>query len=99
MTTKRLSTLQNFTLTASSQASVDFGAQTYRVRVACGSTLGAVGGAYIMFGDTTALTISSTNGHFFPAGWAEDFDVVPGQTFYTIEYTTAHGVVSLTELT
>jgi FtsP/CotA-like multicopper oxidase with cupredoxin domain len=96
---KRLGTVQNFTLTASSQASADFGAQTYRVRVALasGSTIAVNGGAYILFGDTTGLTVSSTNGSLVPAPWAEDFTVTPGQTFYCIEATTSHGTISLTE--
>jgi hypothetical protein len=97
---KRLGTVQNFTLTASSQASSDFGAQTYRVRVALtsGSTIAVNSGAYILFGDTTALTVSSTNGSLMPAPWAECFDVTPGQTFYCIEATTSHGTISVTEL-
>jgi hypothetical protein len=100
---KRLGTVQNFTLTASSQASSDFGAQTYRVRVALTAASTAVGnsgsGAWILFGDTTGLTVSSTNGSLIPAPWSEDFTVTPGQTFYCIESTTNHGTLSLTELT
>ena len=94
---KRLGTVQNFTLTASSQASTDFGAQTYRVRVAVSSPSSTAGasGAYILFGDTTGLTVSSTNGTLLPAPWAEDFTVTPGQTFYTITAGSTLGVVSL----
>lgn len=94
---KRLGTVQAFTLTASSQASVPFGSQTYRVRVTTAST-GDLGGCYILFGDSTGLTISSTNGHLMPPRWSETFDVTPGQTFYTVEYTTTHGNVTVSEL-
>jgi hypothetical protein len=99
---KRLGTVQNFTLTQTSQVSAKFGSQTYRVRVAVGSISSTAGvpGAWILFGDTTGLTVSSTNGSLVPAGWSEDFDVTPGQTFYTVaSSTTALGSLSVTELT
>ena len=97
---KRLGTVQNFTLTEASQASAKFGAQTYRVRVAVSSTASPAAGAWILFGDSTSLTVSSTNGSLVSAGWAEDFDVTPGQTFYTIAVSTAQlGPISVTELT
>jgi hypothetical protein len=98
---KRLGTVQNFTLSNTSQASAKFGAQTYRVRVAVGSTGTAPTNAYILFGDSTALTVSSTNGSLVPSLWAEDFDVTPGQTFYTVSQTTlasGAGVLTVTEL-
>lgn len=96
---KRLGTVQNFTLTASSQASAKLGAQTYRVRVATGST-GFSSGAWILFGDSTSLTVSSTNGSLVPSPWVGEFDVTPGQTFYTVAASTAVlGPISLTELT
>lgn len=94
---KRLGTVQNFTPSASSQASERFGAQTYRVRVCAGSTVDSVG-AWILFGDTTGMTVTSTNGSLLPTGSPEDFDVTPGQTFYTIGSST-NITVSLTELT
>jgi hypothetical protein len=97
---KRLGTVQNFTLTQTSQASAKFGAQTYRVRIAASSTASPAAGAWILFGDSTALTVSSTNGSLFPSDTAEEFDVVPGQTFYTVAVSTAQlGPISLTELT
>ena len=97
---KRLGTVQNFTTTQTSQASAKFGAQTYRVRVAAGSTASPAAGAWILIEDSTSLTVSSTNGTLLPAGWAEDFDVTPGQTFYTVAVSTAQlGPVSVTELT
>lgn len=97
---KRLGTVQNFTLTEASQASAKFGAQTYRVRVAASSTASPAAGAWILFGDTTSLTVSSTNGTLLPSEWAEEFDVTPGQTFYTVAVSTAQlGPISLTELT
>ena len=95
---KRLGTVQNFTPGAASQASAKFEAQTYRVRVAAGSTVANILGAWILFGDSTSLTVSSTNGTLVPIGWAEDFDVTPGQTFYTVGSSTLV-TVSLTELT
>ncbi len=100
---KRLGTVQNFTLTASSQASAKFGSATYRVRVALTSVStggDSNGGAWILFGDSTGLTVSSTNGSLVPAQTAETFDVTPGQTFYTVASSTASlGPLSLTELT
>ena len=97
---KRLGTVQNFTLTQTSQASAKFEAQTYRVRVAVSSTASPAAGAWILISDSTSLTVSSTNGTLLPAGWSEDFDVTPGQTFYTIAVSTAQlGPISVTELT
>lgn len=100
---KRLGVVQPFTLTAASQASTKIGALTNRVRVALisGSTTSGDdrGGAFILFGDSTGLTVSSTNGSIVPAQWSEDFDVSPGQTFYCIASSTANlGALSLTEL-
>jgi hypothetical protein len=96
---KRQGTVQNFTLTASSQLSSAFGAQTYRVRLAISSTGIGMGGAYILFGDSTSITASSTNGSLLPAPWSETFDVTPGQWVALIESSTAHGTLSVTELT
>jgi hypothetical protein len=95
---KRLGTVQNFTLSQTSQASAKFGSQTYRVRVAVSSTA-ASAGAWILFGDSTGLTVSSSNGSLLPSPWAEEFDVTPGQTFYTVAVSTAQlGPISVTEL-
>ncbi len=99
---KRLGTVQNFTSTATSQASAKLGSQTYKVRVSvsAGSTGNTHPGVYILFGDSTGLTVSSSNGSLMPAPWSETFDVTPGQTFYTVAAsTTLFGPVSLTELT
>ena len=94
---KRLGVVQPFTLSASSQASAKLGAQTDRVRIAVSSTGVNMGGAFVLFGDSTGLTVSSSNGSFIPATWAEDFDVTRGQTFYCIEASTSHGALTLTE--
>lgn len=94
----RLGAVQNFSLTASSQASAKLGAQTRSVLITATSTGSFLNGAYIMFGDSTGLTVSSTNGTLFPAPWVDTFDVTAGQTFYTIEATTAHGSICITEL-
>lgn len=96
---KRQGTVQNFTLSATAQLSSAFGAQTYRVRLSCGSTGANMGGAYILFGDTTAIAATSSNGSHIPAPWAETFDVTPGQRISVIEASTAHGIFSVTELT
>jgi len=96
---KRLGTVQNFTLSASSQLSAVFGAQTYSVRLAVSSTGVEMGGAYVLFGDSTGITASSTNGSLMPANSSEDFDVTPGQRIALIEVSTAHGILSVTELT
>lgn len=96
---KRLGTVQNFTLTASAQLSSAFGAQTYRVRLAHSSTGANMGGAYVLFGDSTGITVSSSNGSLIPAPWSETFDVTPGQRISVIEASTAHGTLSVTELT
>jgi hypothetical protein len=96
---KRIGTVQNFTLSQTSQAGAKFGSQTYRVRIAVSSTA-ACAGAWVLFGDSTGLTVSSTNGVLVPSPWAEDFDVSPGQTFYTVAASTAQlGSISVAELT
>lgn len=95
---KRLGTVQNFTLTVASQASAKISDNVTRVRLAVGST-GSFTGAYVLFGDSTGLTVSSTNGTLIPSPWAETFTVTPGQTLYTIAASTAVlGALSMTEL-
>jgi len=89
--------VQNFTLTATSQLSSPVGSQTYRVSLACSSTGIGMGGAYILFGDSTGITASSTNGTLIPAPWQSDFVVTPGQRLALVEASTAHGTLSLTE--
>ncbi len=98
MTQKRLGTVQNFTLTASSQLSSTFGSQTYRILVAHNSTGVNMGGAWIMPADSTSISVSSSNGTFIPSPWLEEFDVTPGQRFALIEASTSHGILSITEL-
>jgi hypothetical protein len=98
---KRQGVVQNFTMTNASQASLKFGSQTRRVLVSAGSTGTIASSAFILFGDSTGLTVSSTNGTLIPMQWVEEFDVTAGQTFYTISSSTASsglGFVSLTEL-
>ena len=94
----RQGAVQNFTLTAASQVSAKLSSQTYAVRVACSSTGVNMGGAYFLIGDSTGITASSTSGSYIPAPWVADFVVGPGQYVALIEGSTAHGVLSLTEL-
>ncbi len=95
---KRQGTVQNFTLTATSQLSSPFGTQTYRVLVTHSSTGVNMGGTYLLFGDSTGIAASSSNGTYLPAPWVEVFDVTPGQRLALIEGSTSHGVLSVTEL-
>ena len=98
---KRLGAVQNFTLSATSQLASAFGPQTYRVRVAVtvapSTAVSTQGGAYILIGDSTGITASSTNGSLIPSPWAEDFIVTPGQRMALIEASTSHGTISITE--
>jgi hypothetical protein len=95
---QRLGTVTQFTLSNTSQASAKFGAQTRGVRIAVGSTGSTPSGAYILFGDSTGLSVTSTNGSLMPAPWVDEFIVTPGQTFYTISSSTSvGGILTLTE--
>lgn len=94
----RLGAVQTFTSSTASQASTKIGTETYKVRVSAGSTVANQNGAFILFGDSTGLTVSSTNGHLLPQPWVDYFDVTPGQTFYVTAASTIFGTVSLSEL-
>lgn len=94
----RLGAVQAFTLSATSQGSAKLGAQTYRVRIAVSSTAAGQNGAFILFGDSTGLTVSSSNGHLLPQPWVDYLDVTPGQTFYTIAASTQFGTLTISEL-
>ncbi len=98
MTQKRLGTVQNFTLTASSQLTSPFSSQTYRILVTHNSTGVNMGGVFVMPADSTSITVSSSNGTFLPSPWVEEFVVTPGQRFALIEASTSHGILSVTEL-
>ncbi len=98
---KRLGVVQAFTLSNSSQASAKFGTETYAIRVAISSTSSTPTGAFVLIGDSTGLTVSSSNGSSLPSPWVDYFDVTPGQTFYTISQSTLAsgvGVLTVTEL-
>lgn len=86
----RLGTVYTFTMSASSQATSAFGAQTYRVRVATGAQP-----AYIVFGSSpTAAATDSLIG----ANVVDYFDVTPGQKAAVLQAGTA-GTITVTELT
>lgn len=95
---KRQGTVQNFTLSASAQLSSAFGAQTRRVIITCSSTGANMGGAYVLFGDSTGIAATSSNGSLVPAPWGACFDVTPGQWVSVIEASTSHGTLSVTEV-
>lgn len=96
---RRQGTVQNFTLTSSAQLSSPFGGQTRRVWLSHTSTGVSMGGAFVLFGDSTGITASSSNGTLLPPAWLEGFDVTPGQRVSVIEASTAHGTLSVTEMT
>lgn len=91
MHSNRLSTVHTFTLSASSQATAAFGSQTYRIRVATGSYP-----AFIEIGGTGVTATSS--GHLMPANFADYFTVSPGQKLATIESSTLHGPLTVSEI-
>jgi hypothetical protein len=99
MTLRRPTAVQNFTLTATSQLSSAFAAQTRRVWITHTSTDANLGGAFVLFGDSTGITASSSNGTLIPAPWGAEFDTTPGQRVAVVEATTGHGTLSVTELT
>lgn len=88
---KRLSTVHKFTMSGSSQATAAFGAQTYKVRVATHDQP-----AYIVIGDGTPTAANTDS--LVPLGWAECFDVTPGQKLAVLQAGTA-GILTVTELT
>jgi hypothetical protein len=95
---RRQGTVQNFTLTATAQLSSPFGSQTRRVWLSHTSTGVAMAGAFILFGDSTSITASSSNGTLLPQAWLEAFDVTPGQRVSVIEASTSHGTLSVMEM-
>lgn len=94
----RLFNPQTFTTSTASQASAKISSETYRARVSCSSTVTGQSGAFILFGDSTGLTVSSTNGHLIPNPWVDYVDVTPGQTFYVTSASTTFGTVTLSEV-
>lgn len=88
---RRLSTVHTITMSAASQATAAFSAQTYKVRVATNTQP-----AFITIGDGTP-TASATDS-VIPLGWVEDFDVTPGQKLAVLQAGTA-GTLTVTELT
>ena len=95
---KRQNIVQNFTLSATAQLSSAFSSQTRSVLITASSTGANMGGAFILFGDSTGITATSSNGTLFPAPWVETFDVTAGQRISVIEASTSHGTLSVTEL-
>ncbi len=95
---KRQGVVQNFTLTATAQLSSAFGTQTRRVILSHSSTGIGMGGGFFLIGDSTGITVSSSNGTLLPAQWMEEFDVTSGQRISVIEASTSHGTFSVTEL-
>ncbi len=95
---RRQSTVQNFTLSATAQISAAFGVQTRCVMLSASSTGANMGGAFVLFGDSTGIAATSANGILFPAPWMDTFDVTPGQRISVIEASTSHGTLSVTEM-
>lgn len=86
---RRLGTVQNFTMSGTSQQSSAFGAQTYAVRLATNDQP-----AYFEVGENPTATNADC---LMPAGWIEDVTVSPGQKIAVLQAGTA-GVFSVTEL-
>lgn len=98
MARQRQGTVHPFTLSQTSQLSAAFGEQTDRVRVTVGSTT-TFGGAYVLFGDSTSITVSSTNGSLVGMNNPQEFDVTRGQRVAVIAASTASlGLMTVTEL-
>lgn len=85
----RLSTVQNFTMSGSSQASAAFGAQTYMIRIATG--------AQPAFFDIGAAPVAAATTHMIGANEHDYITVNPGQKIAVLQAGTA-GVFSVTEL-
>lgn len=98
MARERQGTVHPFTLSAASQQTAAFGVQTYKVRVTAGSTT-TFGGAFFLVGDSTSITVSSSNGSLIGMNVPQDFDVTPGQRGAVIASSTASlGPCTVTEL-
>lgn len=89
MNKQRLTTVQNFTLSETSQASTAFGAQTYKIRIATGAQP-----AYFEIG--TAPTATSADA-LIGANVVDYITVTPGQKIAVLQAGTA-GVISVGEL-
>lgn len=87
---RRISTVHTFTMSGSSQATTAFGTQTYCVRVATNTQP-----AFIIIGDGTPTAAATDS--VMPAGWVEDFTVVPGQKLAVLQAGTA-GTLTVTEI-
>lgn len=87
---RRLGTVHTFTMSASSQATAAFGSQTYAVRVATNTQP-----AFFTIGDGTPTAANTDS--VMAAGFAEDFDVTPGQKLACLQAGTA-GILTVTEL-
>lgn len=89
-TARRLGTVQNFTMSGSSQQSSAFGSQTRAIRVATNDQP-----AYFEVGENPTASSADC---LMPAGWVEDVTVTPGQKIAVLQAGTA-GLFSVTELT
>lgn len=87
---RRFSTVYTFTMSATSQATGAFGAQTREVRVAAVTQPG-----FILIGDGTPSADATASA--IPAGWVEDITVTPGQKLAVLQAGTA-GILTVTEL-
>ena len=87
---RRLGTVHTFTMSASSQATAAFGAQTYAVRVSTNTQPG-----FFVIGDGTPTAANTDN--VMAAGISEYFDVTPGQKLAVLQAGTA-GILTVTEL-
>jgi hypothetical protein len=87
----RLGTIHNFTLSASSQATAAFGAQTRQIRVATETQP-----AFFEIGDGTPTAAAATS-NVIGANRSEYFSVTPGQRCAALQAGTA-GKLSVTEI-
>lgn len=87
----RLGTVHTFTMSASSQATAAFGAQTRRVRIATGAQPG-----YFVIGDGAPTAAVTDN--LIGTNVVDYVDVNPGQKAAVLQAGTA-GTITVTELT
>jgi len=86
---QRLGTVQNFTMSGSSQASSAFGEQTYMIRIATG--------AQPAYFDIAASPVAASTTHMIGTNCVDYITVTPGQKIAVLQAGTA-GVFSVTEL-
>lgn len=86
----RLGTVHDFTLSATSQQTSAFGAQTYCVRIATTDQP-----AFFLVG--TDPTVTAQNGHIMPAAAVDYITVTPGQKIAVLQAGTA-GEITITEM-